>query len=261
MLGFDAFPKPKLFQQDQRPMVAIIIDDLGHRWDNSLRSLRLPGEVTLAILPFSPYAQKLAEQAHTAQKEVILHAPMEPISHHSWDGGIDRDMDERSVRDSLAQMLAGLPNARGVNNHMGSAVTPELELMNWVMEELAGRDLYFVDSRTSVNSRAIEAAQAQSVPNIKRDVFLDNNREPSAIAAQLRKLIAIAKKRGSAVGIGHPYPETLQVLEELLPNLAEEGIRLAPVSQLIERQIPNIAKYDRPSQIEINIPPQNAKSI
>ncbi|MCR6653361.1 MAG: divergent polysaccharide deacetylase family protein [Cellvibrionaceae bacterium] len=216
-----------------QPSIAIIIDDLGEQWQAGKRVLALPGDITLAVLPFTHYGDRLVELAAQQGREVMLHAPMEPLSHPAWHEGLRRGMTQTELRDALAAMLEALPQARGVNNHMGSALTQERERMDWVMAELAGRGLYFIDSRTTPSSQALTSAQDHAIPSARRDVFLDNIRTEDAIEQQFRTLLRLARERGQAIAIGHPYPETLAFLERVLPQLGDLGVRLVPVSQLL----------------------------
>lgn len=222
------------------PQIAIIIDDIGYRWVAGQRAARLAGDVTLAVLPFSPYAQKLAVLAEQQGKELMLHAPMEPVSHRSWQHGLNTQMDEQSIRNELTLMLNSLPMVKGVNNHMGSALTQRGDTMHWVMDELLRRNLYFIDSRTSPHSKALEQAQRQSLTSAKRDVFLDNVRTPEAIKKQFDTLLKLARLQGSAIAIGHPYPETLFFLEATLRDLPVTGVQLLPVSQLLRQRAPSL---------------------
>lgn len=237
------------------PAIAIIIDDLGNQWRHSKRTLDLPGEITLAILPFSPFGTRLAALAEHQGREVILHAPMEPLAHPAWRDGLRRDMSEAELRHALLQMLEALPTVRGVNNHMGSALTQERVAMGWVMEELAPRDLYFIDSRTSPSSQALASARDRTIPSARRDVFLDNVRSPAAIRRQFDLLIRLAHQRGRAIAIGHPYPETLAFLEDMLPQLEQFGVRLVPASHLLSVPIPSELANDKDHQSPTSVSP------
>ena len=138
---------------------------------------------------------------------------------------------------TLAYDLQTVPHAVGVSNHMGSLLTQQREPMRLLMKAIADRgDLFFVDSRTTADSAAGNIAQELSLPHLVRNIFLDNVREVEAINRQFDKLVAIARDHGSALAIGHPYPETLEVLEHRLPDLASSGIELVPLSKLLELQ-------------------------
>ncbi|WEK31368.1 MAG: divergent polysaccharide deacetylase family protein [Candidatus Pseudomonas phytovorans] len=210
--------------------MSIIIDDLGQSPERDSRTLALPGPVTMAIMPDTPHATDFARQAHKAGKTVILHMPMDPATGpYAWHPGIA--IEELARR--LDAALLKVPYAAGINNHMGSRMTAQREPMAWLMGELQRRHLFFVDSRTSAATVAAAEAQAQDLAHVSRDVFLDDVRTTEAINAQLQQGIAVARKQGSAVLIGHPYPQTLEVLERELPKLKGQGIELIRLKQMI----------------------------
>ena len=214
--------------------LAIIIDDIGYNGPLGRRAVDLDGAFTLAVLPFTPHTLELAQRAHKQGKEIILHAPMSNTRHMPLGkGGLDSSMDYDEFMDILRANLADVPHLAGVNNHMGSQLTQEPEPMGWVMDELVRRGLYFVDSRTSAASQAFAVALAYGVPALKRDVFLDNIRTREHISEQLLKAVQLAKRRGSAVAIGHPYPQTLNVLEHAPRLLAKHGVELVFASDLM----------------------------
>jgi len=210
--------------------MSIIIDDLGQSIDRDSRTLALPGPVTMAIMPDTPHASDFARQAHKAGKTVILHMPMDPATGpYAWHPGTP--LPELASR--LQAALAKVPYAAGINNHMGSRMTAQREPMAWLMGELQQRHLFFVDSRTSAATVAAAEAQRVDLAHVSRDVFLDDVRTPEAIAEQLHRGMELARRQGSAVLIGHPYPQTLAVLEQALPRLSRQGITLIGLKQMI----------------------------
>jgi uncharacterized protein len=216
------------------PRLAIIIDDIGYRQIQSYRAARLAGNFTLAVLPFTPYGNEAAELAHRMGKELMLHLPMSNLANLSLGpGGLYSGMPKEKLVAVLRQDLNSLAYAKGVNNHMGSRLTQEGEPMIWVMEELRARGLYFIDSRTSPQTKALDIARAMQVRSAKRDVFLDDVDDVNEIKRALNRAIALAQEHGSAIAIGHPYPATLQVMEQLQPLLAEHGVRLVFAAQLL----------------------------
>lgn len=218
--------------------IAIIIDDLGNNWTQGQVAAHLPGPVTLAIMPFAPHSHKLAQTAREQKKEIMAHIPMQPIAHSAWRDGLRGDMAQPELREALTAMLDAIPGSVGVNNHMGSALTQDPERMAWVMATLLERNLYFIDSRTSAATQAHNVATAMSVPSLSRDVFLDNVRNREAIDEQLKKLTELARERGYAIGIGHPYPETLNALTHYLNDSKFADVTLVPASILINRIYP-----------------------
>ena len=217
------------------PSIAIIIDDLGDNWTLAKRSIDLPGPVTYSILPHTPYARRIALQVHQSGREVMLHQPMEAIDGKALGpGGLTLHMTHEEFVRTLLDNLDSLPYVQGVNNHMGSLLTRHPGHMTWLMEVLQARGgLYFVDSRTSRKTVADNMARKVGLERAGRDVFLDNDRSPDIIRMQFARGLDKARSNGVAILIGHPYPETLETLAELLPALKDEGVRLLPVSQLI----------------------------
>ncbi|HEN8711458.1 TPA: divergent polysaccharide deacetylase family protein [Pseudomonas putida] len=214
----------------RKAYMSIIIDDLGQSTERDSRTLALPGPVTMAIMPDTPHASEFARQAHKAGKTVILHMPMDPATGpYAWHPDIA--LPELARR--LDAALAKVPYAAGINNHMGSRMTAQRGAMTWLMGELQRRHLFFVDSRTSAATVAAAEAQAQALGHVSRDVFLDDVRTTEAITTQLQQGVALARRQGSAVLIGHPYPQTLQVLEQEMPRLRSQGIELVTLTQMI----------------------------
>ncbi len=219
-------------------IIGLIVDDLGNHRDGGRRVARLPGPIACSVLPHTPHAMELAGLCHQMGKVVMLHLPMQPEARgiSGGPGLLHEGMDRDQVIRTFHAGLDSVPYARGVNNHMGSHLTRHLAYMQGVMEDIVGQGgLFFIDSYTSVSSVALKVARANGVPSIARDVFLDNDPDPRRIKEQFGKLVKIARRDGYALGIGHPYKATLELLESELPQLAAEGIMLVSVEDLIGR--------------------------
>ena len=218
-------------------VVSIIIDDIGYRLKQDRQMIELPGKLTYAVLPNGPKAKQLANYAHQLGKEVILHMPMQStLGAVAEKGVLEVDMGEKEVVNALREAFSKVPHAVGMNNHQGSLLTRHPGHMAWVMKEMAKKDYFFIDSRTSKQSVAEKIAKEQRVRVLRRDVFLDHDVDMSSIKAQFNELIKKAKKNGAAIGIGHPHPETIAVLKELLPTLELQGIVLEPISYQFQQQ-------------------------
>ncbi len=217
------------------PRISIIIDDLGNNESLDLRVIHLPGDVTCSFLPFEGFTRSLAEKAHENGKEVMLHVPMQAIEPHDLGkGGLKVNMTQDEVVSALLSDIQAVPYIQGINNHMGSLMTQHRDEMGWVMATIKPLDLYFVDSLTSHSSIAEQVAEEYGISTTRRDIFLDDQPDAAAIDEQFHQLIALAKKRGHALAIGHPYPATIRYLENTLPELAQQGVELVSVSQLIQ---------------------------
>ncbi len=220
------------------PRIAIIVDDLGNDLAAVRRVARLSRPVAGAVLPGLAESERSARELAEAGKEVLLHLPMEPEGFpqvRPGPGVIFRAQSDEEISETLSQDLESVPGAVGVNNHMGSVATADPRVMRAVLKELAARRLFFVDSRTTEETVALDVARELGVPSASRRVFLDSVATEKAVRASFEELLDRARREGSAVALGHPYPVTLALLERELPRLAEGGVRLVKVSELLER--------------------------
>jgi polysaccharide deacetylase 2 family uncharacterized protein YibQ len=221
------------------PLVAIIMDDLGRSTSTANQLIALPQQVTFAILPDEPQAVQVAELAYSAGREVMLHAPMEPQGYPAVNPGpkalfvADSDVEIRTLFD---QFLEQIPHVSGANNHMGSRFTEDARALAPVMASIKEKGLFFIDSRTTGNSKVSKVAHGFGVPTMNRDVFLDNVATVDAIAQEIKRLEGKARRQGMAIGICHPYPETLEALRRELPAMTARGVTVVPVSVLLQRQ-------------------------
>ncbi len=208
------------------PRIAIIIDDLGYQLEAGRRAIMLPGPVSFAILPGTPHSKRLAQFANDRGKDVLLHLPLEAVNYRgpAEPGGITLDMTRDAFSATFAEAIETVPYAIGVSSHRGSLLTRHPGHMAWLMQEIGDReDLFFIDSYTTHESIALDAAAEAGITATRRDVFLDHERSVEAVSRELERLKKVARRKGQAVAIGHPFPETLEVLEQALPARGQEG--------------------------------------
>jgi hypothetical protein len=217
------------------PRVAIIIDDVGYDRSMAEKFMGLNAALTLAILPHTPHQQTIARIAHAQGVEIMLHLPMEPVEYpeiNPGPGTLLSSMSPDELLQALEENLQAVPYIKGVNNHMGSKLTTRSEQVYQVFSVLKRHGFFFVDSRTTEASVCKPSARMLQIPFAQRDVFLDHVQEPAFIRKQIRELVRIAKHKGEALGIAHPYPATYTILREELPALRQQ-VDLVPVSQLV----------------------------
>jgi len=224
---------------ESRPKIALIIDDMGLNRELGQAALQLSGAVTYSFLVNTPYAHELADSAHEKGKQVMLHAPMQAIAESEHETGeLSADMPADVFSQLLTRQLLSLPNIAGVNNHKGSLLTQDYQAMARVMsviKQQTGTALFFVDSKTAQASIAGRVAKEFGLAVRARDVFLDHDSPDQAeIRKQFKRLIEIARAKGSALGIAHPRKDSLQVLREELSQLADYGVQLVPASELMQ---------------------------
>jgi polysaccharide deacetylase 2 family uncharacterized protein YibQ len=217
------------------PRVAIIIDDLGYDEDIASKFMLLDGVMSFSVLPHSPFQKTIATAIYHSGRDVLVHLPMEPTEYPQVDPGVGALLSSMTPDDLLDQLqkdLDAVPFAIGVNNHMGSKLTQDSAIMRQIFTILKKRNLFFIDSRTSPRSCCQQSARLLKLKYAQRHVFLDHVQEQNAIRFQIKRLIGMARKYGKAIGIGHPYPTTWEVLSRELPNIKNQ-VKLVRVSELV----------------------------
>ena len=239
-LTFIPFSASKPSQAEPRAgikgRIAIVIDDFGPNLTIAREFLALNCPLTFSVLPFYKHSKDIATEAHSQGREVMLHLPLEPLNNEEnklEKGTLYTSMDESTLLTQLREELSSVPHVDGVNGHMGSKFTGDRKSMEILLRELKSRGLFFLDSLTTEKSVGSSVAQEIKITFGKRDLFLDRDIEGSTIEERLLQLSHLAKKRGHAIGIAHPYPDTLNALKKMLPLLSSEGIEVFPVSQII----------------------------
>jgi polysaccharide deacetylase 2 family uncharacterized protein YibQ len=224
---------------------AIIIDDLGQDLEAAQKLLALPYPVTFSVLPHLAHSTSTAQEAHRAGREVMLHLPMEPDSAaKAGPGEIRVGMRPAEIARIIDEDLSSVPHVAGANNHMGSRATTDAHLMAAVIRVLADRRLFFVDSRTTPASVALDVARREGLPTFFRSVFLDDTETVPYTLGQLREFRRLIEEHGVAIAIGHPHASTLTALARFLPELERNDIQLLPASQLVS--LPEVARLSPP---------------
>lgn len=217
--------------------VALVIDDLGRSLDDlqAIEDLGVP--VTYAVLPFEEHTAQVVSELRQRDAEILLHLPMEPAASEKdpGPGALRLGMTPDQLRQSTLAALQAVPGAVGVNNHMGSGLSADEPSMRTILGVLSTRGLFFLDSRTSAQSVGYRVATRLGLPAAERQVFLDPDPSPEAIRNQFYRLLGLARTRGAAVAIGHPLPETLEILAQEVPKARDLGYEFVPVSYLLDR--------------------------
>ena len=227
--------RPKVDVLGKKPKVAIIIDDMGHDYGMAKKFFSLSDNLTFSVLPYSAFHRKVAQQAHARSLETMLHLPMEPFEYPAVDPGSGALLTSMSPDQLIAQLNVNLdevPHIKGVNNHMGSKMTTVSTQLYQIFSVLKKRNLFFIDSRTTNESLCKPSARLFQIQFAQRDIFIDNVQNAEAIREQIERLILIAKSHGEAIGIGHPYGVTYEVLRRELPKI-EAQVELVPASRLV----------------------------
>lgn len=236
LLGLNSFSRAFCSEASAcESRIALIIDDIGFSRSRLDMFLELETVMTFAVLPRLPLSIHLAERIHSIGYEIMLHQPMEPA-----DGSIDPGPgavfvgdDEARITAIMEENISEFPFAAGINNHMGSRFTACRREMEDVIKTLKDKGLFFVDSLTTNCSTAYQAAKSLNVAAARRNIFLDSVLNVPCITGQLEKLRSRALRTGSAIGIGHPFPETAEAIRLFKESLSGSNIKLAKISTIM----------------------------
>ena len=217
------------------PVIALIIDDVGYNRVHTMPFITMGIPITFSVLPHLCFSTVMAERAHNAGHEVMLHQPMEPhtCSINPGPGALYLKHDNATLARIITANLASMPFVHGVNNHMGSRFTECRSKMAAMLRPVDAHGLFFVDSYTSSRSVAYQTACELQVPTSHRDVFLDNIWEEPYITSQLHKLVRHGRRHGHAIGIGHPRPETARALQCFLDRGQADGCTFRYASHML----------------------------
>lgn len=248
----EAAPPPALTEPPPPPApgarVAIVIDDLGGNLRAAHELLELGEPLTFAVLPKLPHSREIDRAASQAGREVLLHLPMEPIGYpekNPGPGALMGSMSPEKMMAVLEEDLEDVPHSIGVNNHMGSLLTEDEEVMRRILSYVKERKLFFLDSYTTPRSVVEKVAGQLGLPSASRQVFLDHvPYDEDYVDGQMDKLIEAAKEHGVAIGIGHPHQATIAALKKRLPTLAQQSVTVVPVSLLVKHPPPSVNSSD-----------------
>ena len=219
------------------PAITVIVDDFGYFNNRLVREfLALEVPFTVSVIPGLKHSEKICRQAREAGKEVICHLPMEPEKGGSDQGDIPlvrTSMRGREIEKTVEKALESTPGVIGMNNHMGSKATADMDVMKSVMKVCRRKKLFFIDSYTTSKSVTAEAAEKAGVKTLRNDLFLDNRGED--VRENMRKIISIASRSGSVTAIMHIRKGNADHLRWLAEEADREGVRIIRLSDMMGR--------------------------
>lgn len=214
--------------------LAIVLDDVGRRPKMLSRLLRLNAPLTFSVLPQEKYTAISLKALVSQSRSIMLHLPLEPHNKH-----LIKDRAEFLTRDSdidseFKRILSHVPMATSINNHMGSAFTEDAHALNRLFKATQRHHLAFLDSKTSPHSLGCKVAYEMNIRCLTRDVFLDDLKDHQTIDQRLDEAANLARARGWAVAIGHPYPQTTKTLISWLGQ-ARKGLKIVAIDHLFKK--------------------------
>ena len=224
------FPKAK-----NNAQLIFVFDDGGQNLSHLAPFLKLPFPITVAVLPQLAYSKETAAQTRASGNEVILHQPMQAVnaSVNPGPGAIKPEMDEGEIKSILFQNVTEIGPIMGMNNHEGSAITADAEKMAVVLQFCSQEGIYFLDSRTNVETKVPYVASELGYSWYERNIFLDNEKTNANALKELKKGLDLANKNGSVIMIGHIWSADFlpAFLQDVYPELKEKGYTFSTVSK------------------------------
>lgn len=218
--------------------IAFVIDDAGLNVNNLKRYTSLPFALTIAVLPRLSHSKDCAYVVRSSGQELILHQPMQSVNLNlnPGDGAITPEMSTFEIAQTIKQNLDEIgPNVKGMNNHEGSLISANVIKIGTVLDVALERNIYFLDSRTNVETKAPQAALERDMKIYERDIFIDNVLDKNSMLKEILKGLEIANRKGRVIMIGHVDKSVNilpSLLNELYPYLREKGYVLCSVSEL-----------------------------
>jgi len=215
--------------------LVFVIDDAGNNLRELEPFLRIPGPLTIAVLPGLPYSAEAARRIRAAGKVVILHQPMEAIgAQNPGPGAIYSGMGEEEIRSILTRNIEEIGPVAGINNHQGSKISMDGEIAEIILKFCIEQNIFFLDSRTTAETVFPSYAWRLGMKIAERDVFLDNEQDKSAMLRYIASGLTRAQRNGSAIMIGHVWsPELAPLLAEQFQLLTIQGYTIKTVSDII----------------------------
>jgi len=212
-----------------------VFDDGGQNLSHLESFMSLPFPFTVAVLPQLAHSAQSAERVRKSGNEVILHQPMQSVNPkvNPGPGAITPDMTEDQIKTVLFQNINQIAPIAGLNNHEGSAITADAEKMAVVLQLSAEQSIYFLDSRTNVETKVPYVAGEMGYSYYERNIFLDNEKSKENTLKELNKGLALANKNGSVIMIGHIWSADYlpELLKEFYPELKAKGYTFSVVSK------------------------------
>ncbi len=227
--------QPPLYCTSKDPMLAIVIDDIGRKDLDYQLFKDIHQSLTFSVFPCAKHTRNALNALINSGHEVIGHIPMQPINSCVMEPDLTfllTNDSSQTIQTKFKIMLGCLYGIKGINNHMGSKFTANKDLLLPIMEVLKKRNLYFLDSRTTPDTKAFDMARQFKIPALKKDWFIDDKPSVTYVYNMLKKVANLAIEQDCAIAIGHPYNYTAMGIKKFLKDQISKKVRIVPLSCL-----------------------------
>lgn len=236
-------PSPKPEQKSEygfpaaknNAQLIFVFDDGGQNLSHLKPFLQLPFPITVAVLPQIAHSAESAAQVRASGNEVILHQPMQSVNPNvnPGPGAIKPEMSDEQIKTILFNNINEIAPIAGMNNHEGSGITADAEKMAVILQMASEEGIYFLDSRTNVETKVPYVAHEMGYSYYERNIFLDNEKTEANALKELKKGLDLANKNGSVIMIGHIWSADFlpAFLQKAYPELKAQGYTFSTVSK------------------------------
>ncbi|AHH10964.1 divergent polysaccharide deacetylase family protein [Borrelia coriaceae] len=214
----------KLQFNNSKPKFYLIIDDVGYDEFMLDEFIKIDLNINFSIIPFLPKSMDFYNKLASKNKIIMIHFPMQSKYKTSIEKfNININDNVFSIRTKIEKTFKTYPNAKIMNNHMGSLITANENIMQIILIKLKEENRYFFDSLTTKESISEQTGKKFGIIVEKRDIFLDNKDNEKAVAKALEQAKQVARTKGIVKVIGHIWSKnTLKILKKESENLNKE---------------------------------------
>ena len=239
----DVYARPSKYAvkaADAPPRIAVLINGMGLSDGATAEAIKdLPAPISVAYGAYGRNLQDWVEKARQEGHEVLLQIPLEPLDYPTNDPGPHTLLTTLPPEENLKRLqwlMSRFTGYVGITNLMGAKFEPTQASFVPVLEEVKARGLLFVDDGSVKDSAGGQIASTIGLDFATADVQIDAVPSPDDINKALARLEAVAKEKGSAIGIASAKPGTIKQLSQWAGQLQGKNIILIPVSAAIRSQ-------------------------
>ncbi|AHH08737.1 divergent polysaccharide deacetylase family protein [Borrelia anserina] len=236
----------KLKLNNLKPEFYLIIDDVGYDEFMLNEFIKINLNINFSIIPFLPKSMDFYNKLTSKNKITMIHFPMQSKYNNSIEKfHININDNESEIRRKIEKTFKTYPNAKIMNNHMGSLITSNENIMKTILIKLKEENKYFFDSLTTKESISEKTGKDIGIIVEQRDIFLDNKDNEQAVMKALESAKQIARTKGVVKVIGHIWSKnTLKILKQESENLNKE-FEFKNLIYLYQREKNNESTWNR----------------
>ena len=223
--------------------IALVLYGFGDDADAARAFMNVAAPFAVAIEPGEKSSDAEFKAAHAAQREVVLHLPLEPINYPTVDPGPATILVTMSPATIASRVRGGLDQAKpvvAVANHMGSLATQDMTVMTAVFKELKRARLPFQHVNPAPGAVCKALAADLGVACDEPDAVIDGEARAvttKALDQRWKETLKLARERHVIVVWLRATPLTRTWLPRTATAKALDGASLVPLSSVIRKPV------------------------